>query len=81
MASNFRDHIASGSKDPKNPGQRSLGLLDSDEEEDKPDISWKINTDYAKKYDDWRAKEEMQKCEWMQNWLRTQSWVFVIATY
>ena len=37
-------------------------MLDSDEDEgDGGQVEFKVNQDYAKKYDDWRAKEEMQK--------------------
>ncbi|XP_055347316.1 protein KRI1 homolog isoform X2 [Paramacrobiotus metropolitanus] len=39
----------------------SKKLLDSSDEDEKPDFSFRVNTDYASKYDDWRAKEEMQK--------------------
>ena len=34
-----------------------------DDDVDPEDFKIKVNNDYAKRYDNWREKEELQKCK------------------
>lgn len=42
--------------------KKKIEFLNSEDEEEKSENIFKINKNYAEKYENWRSKEELQKC-------------------